>query len=238
MMEEDQPEIGTHTRNDSKVSVSLSTHSNAPLVPTDAKNRASALDAKPQPAADKSKPMEQNTQPQSNNPQADYISFFKAKLKDPKLSCLCKFCTIWLSAHVVMLFVFFDLITGTFNTIVMFQMEMYWWPMYEVLFLVVTSIIFVLAFRGLYVCNAHFILAQYILCWFRLALPFSRFLSELALQSMSMVSLISFIVGVAIAIYSLLIWRIVYLWSKYFKNNGKYDVNMVKPNNDKTFHFC
>ena len=212
-------------RETSQISISLSSRSNQPLVNVSDGDRTKAIE--------ENENMEQ-THIESGNPQPDFISYFKAKLKHPKQNCCYfQFCTLWLAVHLAMLFIFLYCI-GIINDIINYWKDrVYAWSIILCIFVSIEGIIFIFACRGLYKCDTRWILAQYILCWITLLVVIGEFIVDVTSFEYTHLSLIEFIIGLLFQIYNALVFRRVYLWSKYYQNGGKYDVTQMQPYTDK-----
>ena len=126
----------------------------------DAEDRTTTVDIekpKTQP-----KPMNINEQPQSDNPQPDFISFFKGKLKDPKQNCLCKYCTLWFSVHIVWGLLLLNVLSVAMDTMAAFDSGHIIWGALQIFYLCVQIPFIALSVFGVYKCKPSLILPQYI----------------------------------------------------------------------------
>merc|ERR1712241_853264 len=100
---------------------------------------------------------------QSANPQPDFISFFKAKLKHSHFYCKC--CTLWICVHIALIFIFLDIIENAIAVSEFYEYGIFVWGTLELIFCVSQLIVFVLACRGIYKCDSRFIAFQFIMLW-------------------------------------------------------------------------
>ena len=166
---------------------------------------------------------------ESANPQPDFISFFKAKLKNTHFFCKC--CTLWISVHVAFIFIFLDIIENAIAVSEFLQYGIFVWGTLELIFVLLQMIVFVMAFRGIYTCDDRFIAFQFILLWIVWIPIVIQILSFFGTSEQAIIDLVGAVLSIILNAYCLFIFRRVYLWAKYFKEGGVYDVNMLKPNN-------
>ena len=207
-------------------SASVSTHSNAPLVnmPIKDGNRTTTI-------SEQNKEIKKVQYKESANPQPDFISFFKAKLKNTHF--FCKSCTLWISVHIALIFIFLDIIENAIAVSEFLQYGIFVWGTLELIFVLLQMIVFVMAFRGIYTCDDRFIAFQFILLWivWIVWIPIViQILSFFGTSEQAIIDLVGAVLSIILNAYCLFIFRRVYLWAKYFKEGGVYDVNMLKPN--------
>merc|ERR1712228_52639 len=210
------------THKQQQESVSMSTHSNAPLV------IATANDGDRTMTINSKKQIKTAPYKESANPQPDFISFFKAKLKNIHFFFKC--CSLWISVHIALIFIFLDIIENAIAVSEFYEYGIYVWGTLELIFVLIQFIVFILAFRGIYKCDSRYIAFQFILLWIVWIPIVIQILSFFGTSERAIVELVGAVLSIIINVYCLIIFRRVYLWSKYFKEGGVYKVDMLKPN--------
>eukprot|EP01084_Bolivina_argentea_P037522 69423_1 len=197
----------TEPREETFQSVSISTKSNEPFVPKSDDGRTGNVEAK-QPHIE------------SENPLPDYISFFRATLKSAQQNCICQCCTLWIASHISMGLICLLVLANSIDIIAQFGSGNYFYGILLCVYISIQLIIFIMTFRGLYICATQWIFIQYVFSWFMLVFPFTKLLGSISMGSIAMIDVVSVFINIGFTIYILMIFRRVYLWSKYFKNGG------------------
>ena len=211
-------------------SISMSAQSTDALVPGTNDDRTTTISAQ---APSNAEPETTATAQyeESNNPLPDYISFFRAKLKDHRQNCILKCCSLWIAVHFAIFAIFLILIAATIDIVYDFidGVEITVLVYFIIIYIVIEWIICIMAGIGLYKCKTKWILAQYICCFLNLLLPGYRVIVAVTSDNLVTLEIVGFCIDIIFIAYCILVFQRVYLWSKYFINGGKYNVNMLKP---------
>lgn len=166
---------------------------------------------------------------ESANPLPDFISFFRAKLKDPKQHLLCFSCfSLWTAAHIALLVILLLNITYIVDIVGFFSSGSIAWGVLLLLLVMVQLALSAMAMRALNCCDTRSLRGQYVmLCivW----IPILNLGAAVVVQDLTAVVFTECILGIVLQLYCVLVFRRVYLWAKYFEKGGKYRVDMMRP---------
>ena len=172
---------------------------------------------------------EESPHVESENPLPDFISFFRAKLKDPKQYLFCfSCCSLWMAAHIALCIIFLLIISYIIDIVHYFQNGDTLWAVVLLLLVIVELALSAMALPALHCCDTRSIRNMYfMLCL--LWIPFFNLAAAMIRKELSAVVFTSCVMGIVLQLYCLLVFRRVYSWATYFQKGGKYRKDMMRP---------